>query len=121
MLERSGLGDPEILKRACVPVAVDLPGVGRDYQDHQLILYPYKTSLQPHETIDRALRNPGGCQELIDKKDKVLGWNSIDISSKLRPTEADVAALGPDFQGAWDRDFKNAPDRPLMLMGLVSW
>ncbi|KAJ4176495.1 hypothetical protein NW755_014379 [Fusarium falciforme] len=120
VLERSGLGDPEILKRAGVPVAVDLPGVGRDYQDHQLILYPYKTSLQPHETIDRVLRNPGDRQELIDKKDKVLGWNSIDISSKLRPTEADVAALGPDFQAAWDRDFKNAPDRPLMLMGLVS-
>ncbi|KAH7243896.1 hypothetical protein MRS44_017054 [Fusarium solani] len=120
VLERSGLGDPEILKRAGVPVAVDLPGVGRDYQDHQLILYPYKTSLQSQETIDRVLRNPGGRQELIDKKDKVLGWNSIDISSKLRPTEADVAALGPDFQAAWDRDFKNAPNRPMMLMGLVS-
>ncbi|KAH6981400.1 GMC oxidoreductase-domain-containing protein [Ilyonectria destructans] len=120
VLERSGLGDPEILKRAGVPVAVDLPGVGGDYQDHQLILYPYKTSLQPHNTIDLVLRNPGGRQELIDKKDKVLGWNSIDISSKLRPTEADVAALGPDFQAAWDRDFKNALDRPLMLMDLVS-
>ncbi|KAH6982475.1 GMC oxidoreductase-domain-containing protein [Ilyonectria destructans] len=120
MLERSGLGDPEILKRAGVPVAVDLPGIGGDYQDHQLILYPYKTSLQPHNTIDLVLRNPGGRQELIDKKDKVLGWNSIDISSKLRPTEADVAALGPDFQAAWDRDFKNALDRPLMLMDLVS-
>ncbi|KAM6513496.1 hypothetical protein FALCPG4_015908 [Fusarium falciforme] len=67
-----------------------------------------------------ACETRGGRQELIDKKDKVLGWNSIDISSKLRPTEADVAALGPDFQTAWDRDFKNAPDRPLMLMGLVS-
>ncbi|KAL5614160.1 hypothetical protein FOVSG1_003223 [Fusarium oxysporum f. sp. vasinfectum] len=105
VLERSGLGDPKILERASVDVKVGLPGVGRDYQDHRLILYPYKTSLQPHETIDR---------------DSVLGWNSIDISSKLRPTEADVAALGPEFQNAWDRDFKNAPNRPLMLMGLVS-
>ncbi|CAM1501413.1 Fc.00g105750.m01.CDS01, partial [Cosmosporella sp. VM-42] len=120
VLERSGLGDPEILKRAGVPVTVDLPGVGRDYQDHHLILYPYKTSLQPHETIDPVLRNPAGRQDLIEEKDKILGWNSIDISCKLRPTDADVAALGPEFQAAWDRDFKNVLDRPLMLMGLVS-
>ncbi|KAI9152254.1 Alcohol oxidase [Paramyrothecium foliicola] len=120
VLERSGLGDPEILKRAGVPLQVDLPGVGRDYQDHHLILYPYMTNLQPHETIDSILRNPAGREELIQKKDERLGWNSIDISSKLRPTDADVAALGPEFQAAWDRDFAKFPDRPLMLMGLVS-
>ncbi|KAH6695058.1 alcohol oxidase [Plectosphaerella plurivora] len=120
VLERSGLGDPEILKKAGVPVLVDLPGVGHDYQDHHLILYPYFSNLQPHETIDRVLRNPAGRQEMIDKKDKHLGWNSIDISSKLRPTDEEVAALGPEFQAAWDKDFKDKPDRPLMLTGLVS-
>ncbi|CAH0045524.1 unnamed protein product [Clonostachys solani] len=120
VLERSGLGDPKVLQKAGVDVKVDLPGVGHEYQDHQLILYPYRTALQPHETIDRVLRNPHQRQELIDSKDSVLGWNSIDISSKLRPTDAEVAALGPEFKNAWDRDFKNAPTRPLMLMGLVS-
>ncbi|KAM5384628.1 hypothetical protein ACJZ2D_001373 [Fusarium nematophilum] len=120
VLERSGLGDAKVLQRAGVPVKVDLPGVGHEYEDHNLILYPYRTNLQPHETIDRLLRNPGQRQELIDKKDKVLGWNAIDISSKLRPTEADVTALGPEFRAAWDRDFKNSPNRPLMLMGLIS-
>ncbi|KAM0270882.1 hypothetical protein ACHAQH_009266 [Verticillium albo-atrum] len=120
VLERSGLGDPEVLKRAGVDVQVDLPGVGRDYQDHQLILYPYMSSLQEHETIDGILRNPAGRQELIDKKDPRLGWNSIDVASKLRPSEEDVAALGPEFRNAWNKDFKNTPDRPLMLMGLVS-
>ncbi|VUC33986.1 unnamed protein product [Clonostachys rosea] len=120
VLERSGLGDPKILQRAGVDVKVDLPGVGHDYQDHHLILYPYRTALEPNETIDRVLRNPHQRQELIAAKDPVLGWNSIDISSKLRPTEADVAALGPEFKDVWERDFKNAPTRPLMLMGLVS-
>ncbi|KAM6508343.1 hypothetical protein FALCPG4_018216 [Fusarium falciforme] len=100
VLERSDLGDPMVLERAGVPVKADLPGVGHEYQDHQLILYPYKTSLQPHVTIDRVLRHPEKRQELIDSKDKVLSWNSIDISSKLRPTDA--------------------PNRPIMLMGLVS-
>ncbi|KAH6886980.1 GMC oxidoreductase-domain-containing protein [Thelonectria olida] len=120
VLERSGLGDPEVLKKAGVPVVVDLPGVGHEYQDHNLALYPYRTALKPHETIDAVLRNPGNRQNLIDSKDNILGWNSIDISSKLRPTEEDVAALGPEFQAAWNRDFKDAPNRPLMLMGVVS-
>lgn len=38
ILERSGVGDPKILERAGVPVKVDLPGVGNDYQDHHLTL-----------------------------------------------------------------------------------
>ena len=121
VLERSGLGDPRILEKAGVPVLVDLPGVGRDYQDHHLILYPYLTSLEPNDTIDRVLRNPAGREEMIAKKDPHLGWNSIDVCSKMRPSDKDVAALGPEFQAAWDRDFKNMPDRPLTLMGLVSW
>lgn len=121
VLERSGLGDPAILERAGVPVQVDLPGVGLGYEDHHLTLLPYVTSLQPHETLDEILRNPGGRQELIDKKDPRLGWNSIDVCSKLRPTQEDVDAMGPEFKAAWDKDFKNIPDRPLMLMGLVSW
>ncbi|KAI5457655.1 GMC oxidoreductase-domain-containing protein [Mariannaea sp. PMI_226] len=119
VLERSGLGDPEVLKRAGVPVVVDLPGVGKDYQDHHLSLLPYRTNLKPRETMDVVLRNPDKRQDLIDTKDEILGWNSIDVAGKLRPTEEDVASLGPEFQAAWDRDFKNTPEKPLMLMGVV--
>lgn len=121
VLERSGLGDPKILERAGVPVVENIPGVGKDYQDHHLVLYPYRTNLQPDETLDGILSGRTDATELIEKKDKLLGWNSIDISAKLRPTEADVAALGPKFQAKWDKDFKNHANRPLMLMGLVSW
>ncbi|KAI1845515.1 hypothetical protein JX266_008373 [Neoarthrinium moseri] len=120
VLERSGVGNPEILKRAGVPVVEDLPGVGHDYQDHHLTLYPFRTSLEPGETIDGILSGRANVGELVEKKDPILGWNSIDISSKLRPTEDEVAAIGPEFKSAWDKDFKNAPNRPLMLMGLVS-
>jgi alcohol oxidase len=57
---------------------------------------------------------------MIEKKDPMLGWNAIDISSKLRPTEAEVNSLGPAFTAAWNRDFKDKPNRPLMLCGIVS-
>ncbi|KAH6880627.1 alcohol oxidase-like protein [Thelonectria olida] len=120
VLERSGLGDPSILKKAGVPVVVDLPGVGHEYQDHHLLLYPYRTNLQPHETIDGILSGRAEVAKLLQEEDKILGWNSIDVCSKLRPTDSDVEALGPDFKAAWDRDFKPHPDKPLMLSGVVS-
>lgn len=121
VLERSGLGDKSILERAGVPVVEDLPGVGKDYQDHHLLLYPYRTNLAPDQTLDGILSGRMDATEMVKSNDKMLGWNAIDISSKLRPTEEEVDALGPEFRAAWDRDFKNAPNRPLMLCGLVSW
>lgn len=121
ILERSGVGDPKILQRAGVPVVVDLPGVGHAYQDHHLSLLPYKTNLGPNDTIDGILSGRTDPEALVKQNDKILGWNAIDISSKLRPTDDEAAALGPEFKAAWDRDFSGNPNRPLMLMGLVSW
>lgn len=121
VLERSGLGDKSILDRAGVPVVEELPGVGKDYQDHHLLLYPYRTSLEPDQTIDSILSGRVDATELVVNKDKILGWNAVDIASKIRPTEEEVDELGPEFRAAWDHDFKNAPNRPLMLCGLVSW
>jgi alcohol oxidase len=121
VLERSGIGSSEVLERAGVSVIEDLPGVGHDYQDHNLVLYPYKTSLDPGETIDGILSGRADVGALLENKDPILGWNGIDISAKIRPTDDDVAALGPEFKAAWEKDFKDSPARPLMLMGLVSW
>lgn len=121
VLERSGVGSNAVLERAGIPVVHELAGVGKGYEDHQLCLYPYRTGLEPHETIDCILSGRSDLATLMEKKDKILGWNSIDISSKIRPTEDEVTALGPEFRNAWDRDFKDAPARPLMLLGLVSW
>ncbi len=45
ILERSGIGDREILDSLGIPVVADLPGVGREYQDHQV--YPFPSALLP--------------------------------------------------------------------------
>jgi len=118
ILERSGLGDPKVLERAGVPVVEALPGVGNDYQDHHLTLYAYRTSLTPRETINGFADGRFNIEESIKKNDELLGWNSMDASGKFRPTEADVAALGPEFKEAWDRDFKNKADKPLMIIAM---
>ncbi|KIV79922.1 hypothetical protein PV11_07461 [Exophiala sideris] len=118
ILERSGVGDPEYVKRTGADLVENLPGVGNDYQDHHLTLYAYRTSLSQRETINSFADGRFNIQEMIKKNDELLGWNSMDASGKFRPTEAEVEALGPDFKEAWDRDFKNAPNRPLMIIAM---
>jgi len=120
VLERSGIGGAELLKSLDIPVVSDLPGVGEDYQDHHLLLYPYKSNLKPDETLDGLLSGRLDFATAIQEKNPLLGWNGIDVCSKVRPTEDEVAELGSEFKDLWDRDFKNKPERPLMLMGVVS-
>ncbi|KAK7409602.1 hypothetical protein QQX98_008197 [Neonectria punicea] len=122
LLERSGIGSPEILEKAGVPVVESLPGVGNNFQDHHFVGYVYRTSLTPNETINGIARNDRGrdVEAMIKRDDKQLGWNGHDASSKLRPSPADIAGLGPEFQAAWEKDFKNTPNRPLMIMGLFN-
>ena len=118
ILERSGVGNPDILKRAGVPLVEDLPGVGHDYQDHHLTLYAYRTSLTPKETINKFQDGRADILAAIQQADELLGTNAMDAQGKVRPTEAEVDALGPDFRAAWDRDFKDRPDRPLMILAM---
>lgn len=119
ILERSGVGSAAVLRRAGVDVVEDLPGVGHDYQDHHLILYPYRTALGPDETLDGILTGRLSVEAALAGQSPLLGWNSCDIAGKLRPSEEDVAALGPEFKEVWDADFRDRPDRPLLLMALV--
>ncbi|KAK5195214.1 hypothetical protein LTR47_002690 [Exophiala xenobiotica] len=118
ILERSGVGDAEVLKRAGVPVVEDLPGVGNDYQDHHLSLWAYRTNLTPRECINGFQDGRFNIDDAIKNTDELLGTNAMDAQGKFRPTEAEVEALGPEFKKAWDRDFKNVPDRPLMILAL---
>ncbi|KAK3328178.1 alcohol oxidase-like protein [Cercophora scortea] len=119
VLERSGVGSREVLERAGIPLVVDLPGVGHDYQDHHLDILPYRTSLGPDETMDSILSGRVSAEEVITTKNERIGWNGIDIAAKVRPTDGEVAALGSEFQALWNKDFKDKPNRPLMLMGLI--
>lgn len=52
ILERSGIGRPDVLSNAGVEVIEALDGVGHDYQDHHLSLWSYRTNLAPRECIN---------------------------------------------------------------------
>jgi choline dehydrogenase-like flavoprotein len=85
ILERSGVGNPDVLKKLNIPVVSDLPGVGENYQDHHLLLYPYKSTLDPSETIDGILSGRKDFVKALGEKDPMLGWNAIGTSLPLPP------------------------------------
>lgn len=114
VLERSGIGHANILKRAGVDLLVEVPGVGGGYQDHHLVGYPYHSSLEVEETMDAF--NTGRIDDGDLEGNNALGWNGVDITCKIRPSHRDVASLGSDFEKVWERDFKSNPDKPLAMM-----
>ncbi|KAJ0120117.1 Alcohol oxidase [Diaporthe amygdali] len=120
ILERSGIGSPRILERAQILLVATVPGVGENYQDHHIMLYPYKANLGPHETMDELLGGRLDVGELISKNDPILSYNGVDVQCKLRPSTADVVSLGPEFEAAWNKDFKDYPDKPMMIISPVA-
>ncbi|KAF2865019.1 GMC oxidoreductase-domain-containing protein [Massariosphaeria phaeospora] len=120
VLERSGVGNPEVLKKAGIEVVADVPGVGENLQDHHLMVYQYFSSLDETETADALVSGRLDVVELIKKNDPILGWNMMDITCKLRPTDTEVAALGQQFQETWNKHFKDDLNKPLALGSLVN-
>lgn len=120
ILERSGVGDREVLQQASVPVVTHLPGVGHGYQDHQASLYTYKADMPPEDSWESIYNGTRQIPELLANNDKILSWNGVDASAKIRPTELEVDGLGPRFRQAWDQDFKGVPSKPLTSMILIT-
>jgi alcohol oxidase len=120
ILERSGIGHPAVLEKAGIEVVSALPSVGENYQDHHLITYPYYSSLKEDETLDALLSGRMNVTEAIRNNAPILGWNAQDVTGKLRPTEAEVAELGPAFQETWNKEYRSKANKPLLLTALVN-
>lgn len=121
LLERSGIGSSKVLGAAGVPVVADVAGVGEGYEDHHLLAYPYLNTLAPEDTLDALVFGRlGSPEDLINSGNKMLGWNAQEIQAKVRPTEAEVATLGPEFKKAWDQEFKDHPDKPMVVFSVIA-
>lgn len=117
ILERSGVGSPAVLEKAGVAMVADVPGVGHDYQDHNMHAFVFKISVEESETADPYYRGDLAAEQIVAQNHTMRRWNGMDVASKIRPTAAQVAALGPAFQEAYDRDYKDNPNRPLLFVG----
>ncbi|KAF7358559.1 Alcohol oxidase [Mycena venus] len=125
ILERSGVGSAELLKKLDIKVVSDLPGVGEQYQDHYTTLSIYRVSNES-QTLDDFLRGDKEVQKELFQEWEVspekarLSSNAIDAGFKIRPTEAELKEMGPEFNKLWDTYFKDKPDKPVMFGSIVS-
>ncbi|KAH8919511.1 GMC oxidoreductase [Atractiella rhizophila] len=125
ILERSGVGDAQLLNKLKIPVVSDLPGVGEQYQDHYTTLSIYRVS-EESTTTDDFLRGVGDVREKLFKEwqdrpeQALVSSNAIDAGFKIRPTEEELKEMGPEFNDLWNRYFKDKPDKPVMFGSIVS-
>lgn len=121
VLERSGIGSPEILKATGVDILVDLPGVGADYQDHSLIVQAMYLD-DAAETLDFA--HGGDTTQIATHIEEwhatggkgILATNGVEVGIKYKPSEEDVQGLSPEFQKFWSDKFAAKTDRALVLI-----
>lgn len=118
ILERSGVGAKSILEAAGVTPIVDLPGVGTNYQDHISLPSVYKIA-DDTETFDDTCRLDSDAilkaEEAWLNGKGTMSSNFIDSGARLRPTEAEVMSLGPDFQNYWKKQFEKAEDKAVVF------
>ena len=125
VLERSGVGDKDRLSKLGIKVISDLPGVGSNYQDHNVVFYPYRSSATASQTLDGILSSRLTLEAAVEEKAAnptryVLGWNGFDGCGKVRPSTQDEAQLGAELRSLWERDYKARPTRPLMLTSVLA-
>ncbi|RDX41074.1 alcohol oxidase-like protein [Lentinus brumalis] len=125
ILERSGIGARDVLAGVGItePV-VDLPGVGENYQDHQVVFAYYKAAPEAH-TLDGIAR---GDEAEIKKWSEhwhrdgsgLLAQNGQDAGIKLRPNAHDLDVIGESFRKRWLSYYAPAPDKPVLWFGVVA-
>jgi len=124
ILERSGIGAKDVLDRVGVKQRVDLPGVGDNYQDHNLLFIKYFAADESH-SLAAIFRSEEGAidaaaAEFGKTRKEITTHNSIDAGVKWRPNQSELAELGPEFQEYWKSYFADAPDKPVLWMGIGS-
>ncbi|KAI0354316.1 alcohol oxidase-like protein [Trametes cingulata] len=124
ILERSGIGSKELLRRLGIDQVVELPGVGENYQDHQIIFTPYLAAETSH-TLDPIVNDHKAEIEKWTKQwqangSGLLANNGLDAGIKLRPFKKDLDMIGQDFRKRWLQYYAPAPDKPVLWLGTVS-
>jgi len=120
LLERSGVGSSEILRKANVKCLVDLPGVGENLQDHlagSQYFYRFDKDTVP-DYNDYLKDDPAAILKADnDFKQSRKGPHSMNFiggAGRIRPTEEELQEMGPAFRKLWNQYYLNAPDKALL-------
>ncbi|KAH8664570.1 GMC oxidoreductase-domain-containing protein [Xylariales sp. PMI_506] len=128
ILQRSGIGDPEKLRKAGVEPIVDLPGVGLNFQDHYLTFSVYRATPET-ETFDDFVRGVPEVQKRVFdewnlKGTGPLATNGIEAGVKIRPTDEEIEEMETwptaGFKEGWNSYFKDKPDKPVMHYSVIA-
>ncbi|TEB34577.1 alcohol oxidase [Coprinellus micaceus] len=124
ILERSGIGSEQVLRKHGIEPLVDLPGVGENFNDHSLIFTYYSLSDEA-ETIDHILQ--GSVSELQEHVQQwretgkgLIAHNGLNAGFKLRPSPEDRKKMGPAFEKRWNGFYALCPDKPVLVGGPVA-
>ncbi|KAF5359173.1 hypothetical protein D9756_003510 [Leucocoprinus leucothites] len=124
ILERSGIGASQVLRKNDIQEIVDLPGVGENLMDHNVNFVQYHAADYAN-TLDPIFW--GGddgakpfAQKWAEAGQGLMQHNGMDAGVKLRPTAEDLESIGPSFTKRWNSYFANAPDKPVMLMSSIA-
>lgn len=77
ILERSGIGNPEILGDISIPIVAAVSGVGEQLQDHLVIRSAYKSNLDANQTLDGLLSGRENFTKAVEESNPMLGWNGL--------------------------------------------
>jgi choline dehydrogenase-like flavoprotein len=124
ILQRSGVGNGTSLQRLGIKIISNLPGVGMNLRDH-----PYYRAqvvfvdVGVDDTGDYIVRaNPETLASLLEDFEKNKGGplsnNFVDAGMKLRPSDEQAKAFGPEFEEWWKADFADKPDKPIVSLQL---
>ncbi|KAG2364367.1 GMC oxidoreductase-domain-containing protein [Suillus spraguei] len=123
ILERSGIGAEAILKRCGIEQLVDLPGVGENYQDHNLVLVPYLAADEA-VTMDALWRGESILQESLaqwnDSGKSLIAQNGLDSKIKWRPDDEELKAMDAAFQPRWKQFFQDRPDKAVAIFTVLA-
>ncbi|KIK39679.1 GMC oxidoreductase [Suillus luteus UH-Slu-Lm8-n1] len=137
ILERSGIGAEEVLKRCGIEQLVNLPGVGENYRgsDHNLVLAPYFAA-NDAVTMDALWRgesilqgkhilamiavlynypNVESLTEWNSSGKSLIAQNGLDSKIKWRPDDEELRAMDPAFQSRWEEFFQDRPDKVVAI------
>ncbi|KAF8338384.1 GMC oxidoreductase-domain-containing protein [Amanita rubescens] len=120
ILQRSGIGNADLLKKHEIEMLTDLPGVGEHYIDHNSCFTPYMVS-DDADTMDIVFR---GDEEMIqpfvqhwlETRKGLLTYTGTDAGIKMRPCLKDLEDFGEDFKSTWEKFYAPAPDKPLAIL-----
>ncbi|KAG1802456.1 alcohol oxidase-like protein [Suillus subaureus] len=123
ILERSGIGAEAILKRCGIEQLVNLPGVGENYQDHNLVIVPYLAA-DDAVTMDALWRGESILEESLAQWNSsgksLIAQNGLDSKIKWRPDDEELKAMNPAFQPRWKEFFQDRPDKVVAIFTAFS-